>query len=104
MISRKNQANLTAAEWNDFIDAINQTHGTTASAPAYREFVNVHVRAMDMQDLDAMMWAVHTMGTTMPGRNFLAWHRRLLARFEKRLRKVHSSIALPSWDTVSSPN
>ncbi len=104
MITRKNQANLTAAEWNDFIDAVNQTHGTTAGAPAYREFVNVHVRAMEMQDMEAMAWAVHTMGPMMPGRNFLAWHRRLLARFEQRLRQVHSNIALPYWDTVSSPS
>lgn len=66
--------------------------------------MNVHVRAMDMQDHDAMTWGVHSMGPMMPGRNFLAWHRRLLTRFEKRLKKVHSGIALPYWDTVSAPN
>ena len=103
MITRKNQSDLTSSEWDDLIDAINQTHGTGAAAPAYRAFVNVHVRAMDMQDQEAMTWAVHSMGPMMPGTNFLAWHRRLLLKFEQRLRKVHSTIALPYWDPIASP-
>ena len=101
MITRKDQVNLSATEWDNLIDAINKMHGVQAKAPAYRVFVNVHVRAMDMQDLEAMMWNVHTMGASMPGTNFLAWHRRLLVKFEKRLRKIHADIALPYWDTVT---
>ena len=42
MVTRKNQKALTAQEWSDFVDAINQTHGVIASAPAYRVFVKVH--------------------------------------------------------------
>ena len=34
MVTRKNQKDLTAAEWDKLIDAINQTHGVGAAAPA----------------------------------------------------------------------
>ena len=49
-----------------------------------------------------MLWGVHTMGQMMPGANFLAWHRRLLLRFEHRLQKVHAGLAIPYWDAVTA--
>lgn len=101
MTFRKNQAALTTQQWADFIDAINQTHGVTATAPRYRDFVKVHMRAMDANDPDGMSWNVHTMGRNMPGTNFFAWHRQLILRFEKRLQKVHATITLPYWDAVN---
>jgi tyrosinase len=87
---RKNQKNLTQAEWDRFVQAVNKMHGVNAAGPAYREFVAVHVQAMSPS---GMSWAVHTMGPTMPGRNFLAWHRQFLVEFEKRL-----GVPIPYWD------
>jgi tyrosinase len=104
MRDRKNQKDLTAAEWATFIDGVNQTHGVGAKSPAYRDFVAVHARAMNMADPEGMSWGVHTMGTMMPGRNFLAWHRRFVLKMENRLRKVHKSITIPYWDAIHDRN
>src|SRR5262249_9124458 len=83
---RENQKNMTSAEWSAFIAAVDAMHGTGAAAPAYRRFVTLHVDAMRMSHMD---WSVHTMrmldGSFMRGRNFLAWHRRLVKIFEGRL-------------------
>src|SRR5437899_3142821 len=67
----------------------------------YRDFVRVHVRAMDMSDPAGMSWGVHSMGPMMRGRNFLAWHRHFVRRLEKRLRRVHPTIAIPYWDAIN---
>jgi tyrosinase len=100
MRSRKNQKDMTAAEWSTFIDAVNRTHGVGAKAPAYRDFVAVHARAMNMADAVGMSWGVHSMGAMMPGRNFLAWHRRFVLQMESRLRKVHASLTMPYWNAI----
>ena len=97
---RKNQRALTPAEWATFIDAVNETHGAAAKAPAYRAFVAVHARAMNPMDMAAMSWGVHSMAM-MRGRNFLAWHRRFVLAFENRLRKVSPSITIPYWDAMA---
>ena len=100
---RKNQATLTASEWSAFIGAINALHGVAAAAPAYRDFVAVHVRAMNPLDPLGMSWGVHTMGPMMIGRNFLAWHRWYLHRLEQRLQQVDPSLTIPYWDWLSEP-
>ena len=97
---RKKHSNLTAAEWKAFIDAVNALHGVQAAAPAYRDFVKVHATAMSME---GMSWAVHTMGPTMPGRNFLAWHRWFVRTLEKRLQQVDPSVFIPYWDWMADP-
>ena len=96
---RKNEKNLTAQEWADFIDAINKTHGMGIAAPRYRDFVAVHVRAMNPSDMEGMSWAVHSM-RGMSGRNFLAWHRHFVHRLEQRLQKIHKNVTIPYWDPV----
>jgi len=101
MITRKNQNALSSQEWADFIDAINQTHGVGAKAPAYRAFVKVHERAMNPTDMQGMSWGVHTMGPMMRGRNFLSWHRQFVLRLELRLQKVHPAVTIPYWDAVT---
>ena len=50
MTTRKNQKDMSSNEWDEFIDAIDKTHGVNVPAPPYRAFVNVHIRAMDMSD------------------------------------------------------
>ncbi len=95
---RKNQKDLTPAEWTKFKNAINQMHGTQAPAPAYRAFVKVHVQAMTTQV--GMTWQVHTMsGMGMIGYNFLAWHRRLLLQFEHQLQLFDPTVFIPYWDS-----
>lgn len=98
---RKNQKNMTAAEWSKFIAAIDALHGAGVAAPAYRSFVNLHVAAMDMAN---MGWSVHTMSmgsTMMVGRNFLAWHRRFTKLMEERLQKINPLVTIPYWDSIT---
>lgn len=101
MPTRKNQKNLTPAEWSSFIAAIDAMHGTNAAAPAYRRFVSLHTDAMSMAHMD---WQVHTMqmgGMFMKGKYFLTWHRRFIKIFEERLQQVNPAVTLPYWDSVT---
>ena len=101
MGARKNQKNMTKAEWKAFISAIDAMHGTGAVAPAYRRFVTLHVDAMSMTHMD---WSVHTMGmggTMMHGKNFLTWHRRYLKLFEERIQVVDPAVTIPYWDSIT---
>lgn len=100
---RKNQKTLSQAEWNDFLQAMESIQERKAKTPRYRSFVRVHVRAMDSNDTEGMSWGVHTMMSRMPGRNFLAWHRQLLLKFEKRLQVVKATITIPYWDPINDP-
>ena len=98
---RKNQKDMTKAEWKALIAAIDAMHGTAAKAPAYRRFVSLHVDAMSMAHMD---WSVHSMrmGSTMTrGENFLTWHRRLLKLFELRLQAVDPAVTIPYWNSVA---
>jgi tyrosinase len=100
MGTRKNQKSLTQTEWTKLIAAIDQTHGVNAAAPAYRQFVKVHVQAMSMT---GMSWGVHTMtmgGQFMRGRNFLCWHRWFILQFEKSLQRIDPAVTLPYWDAI----
>jgi tyrosinase len=94
---RKDQAKLKDGEWSALIDAINKLHGVAAKRPAYRDFVTLHTDAMTT--MAGMTWEVHTMPTMhMVGVNFLAWHRRFLRTFERRLQQAHAGVTIPYWD------
>jgi tyrosinase len=95
---RNDQSTLSSNGWSALIDAINALHGVDAAAPAYRDFVAVHVRAMNPLDFEGMSWGVHTMGRMMIGRNFLAWHRQYLRQLERRLQQVDAAVTIPYWD------
>jgi tyrosinase len=100
--TRKNQAALTNQEWQKFIAALAALRGMGNPKPRYGTFVDVHVRAMSM---GGMSWGVHTMPQMgMVGRNFLAWHRRYILRFEQQLQKVDPDVALPYWDPIANPS
>jgi tyrosinase len=103
MYSRKNQAALSSAEWSDLIAAMEAIHALAVSPPHYQDFVEVHVEAMDITNAEGMSWGVHTMGRRMPGRNFLAWHRLFLLKFEERLRQVKPNVTIPYWDSLGAP-
>ncbi len=96
---RKNQANLSAAEWQAFIYALGGLRGMGNPKPRYGAFVDVHVRAMSAS---GMSWGVHSM-PGMVGRNFLVWHRRYILRFEQQLQLIDPAVSLPYWDTTTSP-
>lgn len=99
---RSNQAALSSKQQKAFVAAVNKLHGTAATAPAYRAFVQVHVEAMSMA---GMSWGVHTMpGMGMLGRNFLSWHRRFLWQFEQRLQALDAAVAIPYWDWITDPH
>ena len=91
---RKDQKTFTATEWNAYIDAIEAIAAPGAASPTYKEFVNVHVKAMTHA---GHSWGVHTMGG-MKGTNFLAWHREYLAKLEARLMLVNPLVTIPYWD------
>lgn len=93
---RKNQRDLTETEWQSLIAAINAIATPSAQSPRYRDFVALHVKAMD--DPTGMTWGAHSMPGMGPGRNFLVWHRELLAKFEARLQLVNPTVVLPYWD------
>ena len=99
---RKNQANLTPAEWQAFINALVGLRGMGTLMPRYGAFVDVHVRAMNMS-MSSMSWGVHSM-SGMPGKNFLAWHRRFILRLEQQLQAINPTVSLPYWNTVTHPN
>ncbi len=101
MVDRPNQKSLKPADWAAFIDAVNKTHGVPAKPPAYRSFVDVHVRSMSHTDPEGMTWGVHTMGATMRGRNFVAWHRQFVLQMEKRLQLENPQVAIPYWDAAT---
>ena len=99
---RKNQAALTPAEWQAFISAIRSLRGIGNLRPRYGAFVDVHIRAMT--SMAGMSWGVHNMARMgVIGRNFLAWHRRYILRFEQRLQQFDPSVSLPYWDPITSP-
>jgi tyrosinase len=98
---RKNQNQFGAAEWQALIGAMEQIHSVGVPAPRYADFVKLHVRAMDMNDHEAMTWHIHTMGRSMPGTNFLAWHRYLLVRMERRLQQIDATVTVPYWDATA---
>ena len=97
---RKNQARLSQREWSRFIDAINAIQARGASRPNYRNFVQVHIRAMTGPA--GHRWRVHSM-PGMLGRNFLAWHRLYLIEFERRLQEVDPEVTIPYWNWIANP-
>jgi len=93
---RKDQKTFTATEWNAYIDAIEAIAAPGAASPTYKEFVNIHVKAMTHAGHE---WGVHTM-MGMKGRNFLAWHREYLVKLEARLMLVNPLVTIPYWNWV----
>ena len=97
---RKNEKDVTSAEWSALIAAMAQIHVVGEAAPRYSDFVKPHVRAMDPSDHQGMSWHVHSMGN-MKGFNFLSWHRYFLLRMEHRLQVINANITLPYWDATN---
>ncbi|MEC4015427.1 tyrosinase MelC2 [Streptomyces sp. H27-D2] len=87
MAVRKNQANLTAAEKRDFVNAVLELKRNGR----YDAFVTTH-NAFIMSDTDTS----ERVGHRSP--SFLPWHRRFLLEFEQALQSVNADVTLPYWD------
>ena len=90
---RKNQRDLTAAEWARFIHAIESLAAPGIPSPTWHEFVEIHRLAMDTAA--GMMWGAHG------NLNFLTWHREYLAKMEAALMAVNPLVTIPYWDWVN---
>ena len=90
---RKSHLSLTPAEWTQFknaIDTLMTSPSLDGNAHRYDDFVQVHMKA------SANGWGAHDMGSD-DGRNFLAWHREFLCKFEEALMAA-GGIPIPYWD------
>ncbi len=96
---RKNQKDLSPAEWSNFISAIQTVATPGVATPSYQDFVDVHIRAMNMDDPEGQSWGVHTMENS-DGRNFLAWHREYLSKLETQLQLHNPLVTIPYWNWV----
>ncbi|MFF3764139.1 tyrosinase family protein [Streptomyces sp. NPDC001922] len=87
MADRKNQADLTATEKRNFVDAVLELK----RSGRYDEFISTH-NAFIVSDTDNGERTGHR------SPSFLPWHRRFLLQFEEALQSVNSSVMLPYWD------
>jgi tyrosinase len=103
---RRDHRELGTADWALLLDAIDDLAADpspAADAPAcYEDFVLSHHRALATPP--GLNWGVHA-ARRGDGRNFLPWHRRLLATFEQRLGEVvgDDAFALPYWNWAEDP-
>jgi tyrosinase len=107
--TRRNQRDLSPEDWATLLDAVDrlaadgQRDASDRDGVAnYQDFVLAHHRALATPP--GLNWGVHA-ARRGDGRNFLPWHRRLLATFEERLRELigDDGFALPYWDWVADP-
>src|SRR5439155_14888661 len=81
---RKSHRSMTQDDWKKFRDAITRLKTTDApegGIKIYQKFVGTHAAVTSPA---GMMWGAHTMSPS-DGRNFLAWHREFLLKFEEAL-------------------
>ena len=102
---RKNQKNMTAAEWDNFICAfreIKQGLLKGVEKPSLDDFADEHADAFKEK---YHHWYVHSHGLEPShwGLLFLAWHRVFLIEFENRLRKQVPGVTIPYWNAFKDP-
>ena len=93
---RIRKSNLTFDRWQDFRSAVNQM----IDGRTYQRLVSIH--AEEVRESDGLVRSRHRMHGTMLGpvgfRRFLPWHRAYLIAFERELRAIDDTLALPYWD------
>ena len=82
MSIRKNWRTLTSSERERFVQALHRTK----SSGIVDQFADMH--------------ATHFSHGIHRSSHFLPWHRELLRRFEDELRKHHSDVRIPYWDST----
>jgi hypothetical protein len=83
MRCRKNYRDLTPAERNLFVQALN------------------HVKATGLVDQYASEHETHFSHGIHQSSHFLPWHREFIRRFEDALRTFHPEVTLPYWNSVA---
>lgn len=102
MRCRKNVKDLTQAEMDEFVQAVEGLKAQNSvlhpgNQSRYDDYVEIHRSAMDAAQIS-------NTGTVLnPGWGhfdsaFMPWHRELLFRFEEDLRAVRANVAIPYWD------
>ena len=86
---RKNQANLSDAEWAAFVAAVKAIKAPGAASPTYAEIASAHLMARHQ-------------GTAHILPIFLPWHREFLHIFENRLRQEDDTVTIPYWDWTAN--
>lgn len=82
---RKNQAQLSDAEWGAFVAAVKAIKEPGAASPTYQEIANAHTMARHQMTAHSFPF-------------FLPWHREYLHIFENRLRQEDDTVTIPYWD------
>lgn len=99
------QSNVTFDRWPEFIAAVEQMRQSPVEGQPsiYDRLVTIH--AVSKTDEDGFQYRAHRMhgssdenGRPIGARRFLPWHRAYLIMFERELRKIDDSLALPYWD------
>ncbi len=94
---RKNQATLTTAERQAFVNAVirlkNEVPSQMGLTNRYDDYVQVHLNAMTA----ANGWAHQ-----LPA--FLPWHREFLRHFELDLQAIDPTVTIPYWDWTADQN
>ena len=94
---RKNQATLTHAERQAFVNAViklkNEVPSQMGLTNRYDDYVQVHLNAM----MAASGWAHQ-----LPA--FLPWHREFLRHFELDLQAIDPTVTIPYWDWTVDQN
>jgi hypothetical protein len=103
---RKNQKDLTAAEWDKFIcafQAIQEGLLKGVDKPSLDDFADEHAAAFKEKN---HYWHVHSHDDEEGGHwgvMFFAWHRVFLNEFENRLRREEPSVTIPYWNAFKDP-
>ncbi|ORX86630.1 Di-copper centre-containing protein, partial [Basidiobolus meristosporus CBS 931.73] len=82
MTVRKEVRQLSAQEWDDFINAVKAVH--TGTPPTiYDKYVDIHLQNVPV---------AHAIPAFFP------WHRMFVKAFEQQLQQINPKVAIPYWD------
>ena len=96
LIQRQSTLALTDENWG----ALNEAISALMTNGAYGNLVQIH--AAMIQEPNGSQRSLHRMHGSMSGplgyKRFLPWHRAYLIVFERQLRRIDDTLAIPYWD------
>src|SRR2546423_1510432 len=97
MSCRPNQATMSLAQKQAFVNAVIQLKNSTPSrmglSNRYDDYVMTHMTSMMLMD-----GSNRVPGWAHRGPAFFAWHRVMLRQFELDLQAIDPTVSLPYWD------